>query len=59
MMTDIVCGMSSAAPSPWKARAVMTSPAVCDSPQVSDAKVKTATPVADLFDLAFYNRVAK
>ena len=43
-MTAIVCGVMSAAPRPCTARATMSSSSVPESPQPSEASVKTDEP---------------
>ena len=45
VMTAIVCGVISAAPRPWTARATISSSSVPDRPHPSEARVKTASPI--------------
>ncbi len=40
-----VCGIITAAPRPWTARAVIICPGVSTNPQTAEATVKTASPV--------------
>lgn len=44
-MTAMVCGVSSAAPMPWKARAAMRTSIDGDSPQASEPTVKITMPM--------------
>ena len=45
VMTAIVCGVMSAAPSPCTARAMMSISSVPEKPHHSDASVKTTSPI--------------
>ena len=45
VMTAIVCGVISAAPSPCTARAMMSSSRVPESPHHSEARVNTTSPI--------------
>ena len=45
IITDIVCGVTIAPPSPWKARAVMSAVEELARPHASDEAVKRASPM--------------
>ena len=44
VITDSVCGVSSAAPTPWTTRAATSIPMLPDNPHHSEAAVNTTNP---------------
>mgnify|MGYP003694124825 CR=1 FL=1 len=49
VMIDRVPGISSAAPTPWNARAAISWSVLCDRPQSAEASVKIARPAMKIF----------
>ena len=49
VMIDRVPGMSSAAPTPWNARAAISCVVLCERPHSAEASVKTTRPVRKTF----------
>jgi hypothetical protein len=47
-MTLMICGIIAAAPAPWTNLAPMSTPIPGASPQVSDARLKVATPATNI-----------
>ena len=49
VMMDSVPGIRSAPPTPWRTRATISWPVVCESPQSSELNVKIASPIWNIF----------